>query len=72
MDQKLALGEVEESQGFMEVKHSKYQNGFLTMYSLGQDFSDTIFSFQIRWVETKLLWFEDFGQQPNWKLKGHN
>ena len=28
--------------------------------------------FQIRWPETKLLWFEDFGRQPNWKLKGHN
>ena len=26
--QKLALGEVEESQGFSEVKHSKYKNGF--------------------------------------------
>ena len=33
--QKLALGEVEESQGFPEMKHSKYQNGFFTMYSLG-------------------------------------
>ena len=32
---KLALGEVEESQGFPEVKHSKYQNEFFTMYSLG-------------------------------------
>ena len=28
--QKLALGEVEESQGFLEVKHSKYKKGFFT------------------------------------------
>ena len=32
--QKLALREVEESQGFPKVKHSKYKNGFLTMDSL--------------------------------------
>ena len=32
--QKLTLGEVEEPQGFPEVKHSTYQNGFLTMDSL--------------------------------------
>ena len=72
MGQKLALSEVEESQVFMEVKHSKYQNGFITMYSLGQEIFDTIFSFQIGWAKTKLLWFEDFGRQPKWKLKGHN
>ena len=62
MGQKLALGEVEESQGFLKVKHSKYQNGFLTMYSLGQDIFDINFNFQIWWAETKLLWFEDFGR----------
>jgi hypothetical protein len=32
--QKLALEEVEESQGFLEVNHSKYKNRFLTMDSL--------------------------------------
>jgi hypothetical protein len=36
MGQKLALGEVEDSQGFPEVKHSKYQNGFLTMDSINR------------------------------------
>ena len=30
----LALEGGEESQGFLELKHSKYQNGFLTMNSL--------------------------------------
>ena len=45
--QKLALGKVEESQVFPEVKHSKFQNGFFTMYSLGRDLSETIFSFPI-------------------------
>ena len=68
----ISPGEVEESQGFSEVKHSRSQNGFLTMDSLNQEISNTIFSFQIGWAETKLLWFEDFGRQPNWKLKGHN
>ena len=72
MGQKLALGEVEESQGFLEMKHSKYKNGFLNMDSLGRDLSKTIFSFQIEWAKTKILWFEYFGWQPNWKLKGHN
>ena len=70
--QKLDLGKVEQSQGFLKVKHSKFQNGFLTMDSLDQDLSNTIFSFQIIWGKTKILRFEDFGQQPNWKLKGHN
>ena len=42
------------------------------MYSLSRELSGTIFNFQIGWAETKLLQFEDFGQQPNWKLKGHN
>ena len=42
------------------------------MNSLNQELSRTIFSFKIWWVETKIMWFEDFGQQPNWKLKGHN
>ena len=57
----LALEEVEESQGFLEMKHSKYQNGFLTMNSLDWDISGTIFSFKIGWAETKIMWFEDFG-----------
>ena len=35
LGQKLGLGEVEESQGFPEVKNSKSQNWFFTMYSLG-------------------------------------
>ena len=70
--QKLALGEIEESQRFQEVKHSKHKNWFLTMYSLSREISITIFSFQIGWGETKILWFEYFGWQPNWKLKGYN
>ena len=65
MCQKLALWEVEESQGFFKVKHSKYKNGFLTMDSFDQYIFETIFSFQIGWAETKLLCFEDFGRQPN-------
>ena len=47
LGQKLALREVEESQGFTEVKHSKFQNGFLTMDSLDRDLFGTIFSFEI-------------------------
>ena len=61
----LDLREVEESQGFLEVKHSKYKKGFLTMKSIDQVLSGTIFSFEIGWAETKIMWFEDFGQQPN-------
>ena len=45
--QKLALGKVEESQVFLDVKHSKFQNGFLTMYSLDRENSETIFSFPL-------------------------
>ena len=37
MGQKLALREVEESQGFTEVKHLKYQNGFFPIYSLSKE-----------------------------------
>jgi hypothetical protein len=37
----------EESQGFMEVKNSKYENGFLTMSSPNPKLSITIFSFTI-------------------------
>jgi hypothetical protein len=47
LGQKLALGEVEESQGFPEVKHSKYQNGFFTVSCLDLRLSRTIFSFPI-------------------------
>jgi hypothetical protein len=47
LGQKLALGEVEESQIFTEVKHSKYQNGFFTMSSLDLKLSETIFRFLI-------------------------
>ena len=45
--QVLALGEVEESQGFTEVKHSKYKNEFFTMSSPDPKISKTIFSFAI-------------------------
>ena len=45
--QKLALGEVEESQRFLEVKQSKYKNGFFTMSSLDLKLSETIFGFPI-------------------------
>ena len=39
----------------MEVKHSKYRNGFLTMDSLNRDRSEAIFSFKIELAETKIL-----------------
>lgn len=58
----LALKEVEESQVFLEVKHSKSQNGFLTMDSINRELSVTISSFKIEWAETKITWFEDFGR----------
>ena len=45
--QKLALGEVEGSQEFPEVKQSKCKNCFLTMDSLNRDISNIIFNFQI-------------------------
>ena len=51
----------EQSQGFSEVKHSKSQNGFFTMSSLELKLSETISIFPIRWVETKIFEFEDFG-----------
>jgi hypothetical protein len=41
------LGGGEESQGFMEVKHSKYHNFFFTMSSLDLKLSVTIFNFPI-------------------------
>jgi hypothetical protein len=43
------LGGGEESQGFTEVKNSKYENGFLTMSSLDHKLSRTIFSFT-KWM----------------------
>ena len=61
LGQKLALGEVEESQGFPKVKHSKYKNVFFTMYSLSRDLSGTIFIFLIGWAKTKIFGFEYFG-----------
>ena len=44
---KLPLRGGEESQVFLEVKHSKSQNGFFTMSSLDLKLSETIFSFPI-------------------------
>ena len=41
------LGGGEESKGFPEVKHSKFQNGFITMSSLDLNLSRTIFNFPI-------------------------
>jgi hypothetical protein len=41
------LGGGEESQGFSEVKHSKYKNGFFTMSSLELNLSGTISNFPI-------------------------
>ena len=41
------LGGGEEPQGFMEVKKSKYENGFFTMSSPDPNLSRTIFSFTI-------------------------
>jgi hypothetical protein len=55
------LGGGEPSQGFSEVKHSKSQNGFFTMSSLKLNISGAISIFPIRWVETKIFEFEDFG-----------
>jgi hypothetical protein len=42
------LGGGEESQGFSEVKKSKYENGILTMSSPDHKLSRTIFSLAIR------------------------
>jgi hypothetical protein len=39
------LGGGEESQGFSEVKNSKFENGFFAMSSLDHKLSRTIFSF---------------------------
>ena len=55
------LGGGEESRGFLEVKNSKYENGFLTMSSLDHNLSRTIFSFAIGWVEIKIFQFWDIG-----------
>ena len=55
------LGGGEESQGFMEVKNSKYENGFLTMSSPYHMLSITIFSFAIRGLEIKIFKFWDIG-----------
>jgi hypothetical protein len=68
--QKLALGEVEESQGFIEVKHSKYQNGFLTMDSLYRYLSRTIFNFQIGWVKTKIIVIWRFWSTTKLEVEG--
>ena len=57
---RFCLGGGEDSQGFMVVKHSKYKNGFFTMPSLDLKISGTIFSFPIRWAETKIFEIEDF------------
>jgi len=51
----------EESQGFPEVKHSKYENWFFTMSSLNLKLSGTIFGFPIGCAENKIFEFEDFG-----------
>ena len=39
----------------------KISKWVFTMYSLDREISGTIFSFQIRWAETKIFGFEDFG-----------
>ena len=54
-------GSWEESQGFPEVKKSKYESGFLTMSSFEPMFSRTIFNFIIGWVEIKIFHFLDIG-----------
>ena len=61
LGQKLPLRGCEESQGFPELKHSKYKNGFFSMSSLDLKLSRTIFGFPIERVETKIFEFEDFG-----------
>ena len=62
---KLSLGEVEDSQGFLEVKHSKYKNGVFTMHSLDQYIFVSIFKFRIKLTKAKIMQFVDFGRQPN-------
>ena len=57
----LAIKEDKESPSFSEVWNSKYQNGFFTMDSVDWDLFVSIFNFEIGWVETKILQFEDFG-----------
>ena len=59
--QKLPLRGGEESQVFLEVKHSKYQNGFFTISSLYLKLSGIIFGLLMGWAETKIFQFEDFG-----------
>ena len=57
----------EESQGFLEVKHSKSQNGFFTMSSLDLKLFGTTF-FQSNEQKPRYLNLKISG----WKLKGHS
>ena len=59
--QKLPLRGGEESQVFIDMKHSKYKNGFFNMSSLDLKLSKTIFSFPIGWAKAKIFEYEDFG-----------
>ena len=43
-----------------------------TMNYLDRELYESIFRFEIGWAETKIMWFVDFGWQPNWKMKSHN
>ena len=61
----LSLMEDEESPLFSERRSSKYQNEFFIIDSVDQDFSRPICGFEIGWVETKIIQFEDFGQPQN-------
>ena len=42
------------------------------MNSIDQEIYGSIFSFEIGWAETKIMWFVDLGWEPNWELKGQN
>ena len=59
MGQKLALREIEESQGFPEVKHSKYQNGFFLITSSRLLEPIATYRIEFGWVELILWSFEN-------------
>ena len=61
----LALTEDEESPWFLEGRNSKYKNGFFNIDSIDQEFSRSIFIFEIGWEEIEILQIEYFGQPQN-------
>ena len=57
----LAIKEDYESLWFSKVLNSKYKNGFLTIHFVHRDISRSLSIFEIRWEETEILQFGDFG-----------